>query len=270
MIVKSSMIQTLGAACCVVLTGIAGGCGGDDGTTMNGLSAGATGGLAAGSGGLAGRAATGAAGGPLMPMTPGAAGRGAAGMTAAATAGRAPATAGSPGAAGMTAGRAGATAGAGTGTAGASGMSGTAGMVATTAGGGAAGRAGMGGMTAAGSGGGSAGAAGGGTGTTATFTEIYGLIMMGCSCHVTSTMGGLSMSSKAVAYTNLVGATATACPGEKRVVAGDPDKSVLYHSLDRTTFGSCKAPQMPAGGAKWSQANLDKLKSWITAGAMNN
>jgi hypothetical protein len=151
-------------------------------------------------------------------------------------------------------------------------MMGTAGRMAAGAG---AGGAGMGGRSGAGGGGGAAGggmagAAGGGMPAATTFSQVYGLIMTGCGCHVTGTVGGLSMANKMTAYTNLVGANSMACSGQKRVVANDPANSVLFHSIERTMLGSCNVPQMPAGAQKWAQADIDKVKAWIMAGAMNN
>jgi hypothetical protein len=151
------------------------------------------------------------------------------------------------------------------GTGGAGGMGGMGGA----AGGGRGGTGGMAGMMSMG---GAGGAAGSGMGTAATFTQVYGLMMTGCGCHISGSAGGLSLTNKMTAYMNLVGATSGACTSQKRVVANDPNNSVLVHALERTMLGSnCSPPPMPAGGmAKWSQADIDKVKSWIMAGAMNN
>jgi hypothetical protein len=150
------------------------------------------------------------------------------------------------------------------------GMSGTGGMGGAAGGG----RGGTGGMGMAGmmSMSGTGGAAGSGMGTAATFTQVYGLMMAGCSCHISGSAGGLALTNKMTAYMNLVGANSGACTGQKRVVANNPDSSVLVHALDRTMLGgNCSPPAMPAGGmAKWSQADIDSVKSWIMAGAMNN
>jgi len=96
------------------------------------------------------------------------------------------------------------------------------------------------------------------------------MIMAGCSCHVTGGAGGLSMANKMTAYTNLVNTNSGSCTGQKRVMPGMPEASVLFHSIDRTALGNCKVPEMPAGGAKWSAANIEAVKSWITAGAKND
>jgi hypothetical protein len=244
-------------------------------TEEGGTGGGAGAGTAAGSGaaGKAGSTAgrggsTGTAGSATMAGSAGAAGRM---MTTAGTGGS------RAGAGGMaTAGKSG---GSGGSTAGASGM-GMAGRMAAGAGAGGAAGGGTGGRSGAGgtggmggasgaAGGGMAGAAGGGSGA-ATFTQVYGLIMAGCGCHVTGTSGGLSMANKMTAYTNLVGVNSMACSGQKRVVASDPTNSVLFHALDRSMLGSCNVPTMPAGMNKWAQADIDKVKAWIMAGAMNN
>jgi hypothetical protein len=241
---------------------MAGAGGGSGSAAGSGFSGNSAAGSTAGAGAGAGRGATGAAGASGMASAAGRAAAGAGG-------GRA-----GSGAAGMAAaGRSGAPGAAGS-TAGASGMMGMAGRSGAGAGAPAAGmggRGGMGGMPAAGmsAAGGGAGAAGGGAAAT-TFTQVYGLIMTGCGCHVSGTSGGLSMANKMSAYMNLVGANSTACSGQKRVVANDPTNSVFFHSIERTMLGSCNVPQMPAGGAKMAQADIDKVKAWIMAGAMNN
>lgn len=240
--------------------GSGGGSGSAAGSGASGNSAGNT----AGRGTTSGAGASGMAGSAGRAMMPAVGGSGGARAGAAGRSG----AGGASGTAGMmaTAGRSGAGAG---GMAGA-GMGGMAG-----AGRGGMGGAGMGGMAGAGMGGmggagmgGMAGAAGGGA---ATFTQVYALIMTGCGCHVSGSSGGLSMANKMTAYTNLVGVDSTACSGQKRVVANDPANSVLFHSVDRTMLGSCRVPQMPAGGAaKLAQADIDRIRAWIMAGAMNN
>lgn len=259
-------------------------CGDDAGQEMNPATGAGTGAPAAGSGTTAPTAGTGT--GTAGSGTPSGAGTGAAGS------GRGPSSAGAPstGVAGVGTAAAGrgamGTAGTGTGTAGAAGTSsgGTAGTGVAAAGtaapagrgGGMAGASGAGaaGRAAAGAGGtgaaGGGGSAGGGAGG-ATFTQVYGILMAGCGCHVSGAQGGLALMSKATAYTNLVGADSTECRGEKRVVANDPDKSVLVHAVERSMLGTCRVPPMPAGGgAKLPQASLDTIRSWVAAGAKND
>jgi len=103
----------------------------------------------------------------------------------------------------------------------------------------------------------------------ATFSEVYGVIMAGCSCHG-SGAGGLTMSSRATAYANLVGITSSFCSSEKRVVAGAPERSVLLHALEHTSLTGCNVPRMPPGGTKLSATQIATVRSWIAAGARDN
>jgi hypothetical protein len=255
--VKNLSIQAFRCSSWLVVGFALGACGDDPSMENPALGAGAGGSVAAAGGGAGtlAPAGTGGGSGTGVAGTSGGAGRAAAGAPAA----------GSPAAGAPAAG---------------SGMmpmaGGAAGAAAGASGGAAGAAAGSGGSAAAGSGGGGAGGAAGsmagagGSGGGATFTQVYGLIMMGCNCHVTGSSGGLAMPNKATAYTNLVGANSMACSGQKRVVASDPANSVLFHSVDRTNLGSCTVPQMPRGMAKWSAANIDTVKAWIMAGALNN
>lgn len=173
------------------------------------------------------------------------------------------------------AGSSGRTASGGTGGAGGAGQAGSAGSSATggTSAGGSGGApaAGSGGSPAAGSGGASGGAGGAGS-ESATFAAVYQEIKAGCGCHVTGMPGGLSMSTQMAAYNNLVGVTSTKCSAEKRVVKGDADKSVLFHSVAHTSFGSCEPDPMPRGmnAVQWSTAQQELVRSWIEAGANND
>ena len=118
-----------------------------------------------------------------------------------------------------------------------------------------------------------------GTGSTAsgaTFTAVYAIFTNRCAgttCHVGANGNGgdgLNMNDKATAYRNLVGVNAGSCRGEKRVVAGNPDKSELYHSIAHTKLGSCSPPQMPLALPLLPQAEIDTVASWIRGGAPNN
>jgi hypothetical protein len=105
-----------------------------------------------------------------------------------------------------------------------------------------------------------------------TFTEVYGLIMDTCNgCHGPGA-GGLTTNSQANAYTNLVNVTSSQCASFKRVLPSNPEMSVLYLAINRSSSGSCTPAAMPRPptAAKWEQAKIDKVKAWITAGAQND
>jgi len=213
-----------------------------------------TAGTAAATAGRSGQVTQPAAGrsGDSAGTGPNAAGSTAAGTTAAASGGttaNAGSNAGEAGAAGAAIGGAGSAAG--------SGGSYTAGSSAAGSNAGSAGSAA------------NAGAGGPAPVEGATFTEIYPKLMAGCSCHGAGA-GGLMFGNRTNTYRNLVAATSSSCSGEKRVVAGDPSKSVLVHSLEHTRLGSCSVPTMPRNAGKWSQSDIALVKSWISAGALDN
>jgi hypothetical protein len=133
---------------------------------------------------------------------------------------------------------------------------------------------GMGGMTG-GMGGMTGGMGGGmpdaGGGDSATFTEVYSIIMMKCGggsfgCHVTGSSGMLNMNSKMMAFTNLVGVDSEECDGEKRVIAGDADNSLIIKALE----GTACIDQMPDGRDPLSEDEIATIREWIDDGAMNN
>ncbi|HET6336286.1 MAG TPA: hypothetical protein VFG30_23855 [Polyangiales bacterium] len=240
---------------CAILIALCAACGDDSGSSTNPTQTGGAGG-AAGSATIPGTTAGSTAAG-RSGTAGGAAGRGAAGSSVAGSSGRA---------------------GGGGSTAGTSAMSdddaGVAGS--TAAGSGAAGRAGSSG-SAAGMGGAAAGSGGtGGTATAATFTEVYAIFMTSCAgstCHVSATRPGdmLAMTDKATAYMNLVGVNSVSCSGEKRVVAGNPTASELVATLAHTRAGSCaRTPMMPDNKPMLPADQIEKVRSWIMAGAMNN
>lgn len=200
--------------------------------------------------------------------------------SAAAAAGRpATGTAGTPGAATGTAGSTAAAAGSSAGAAGSS--AGAAGSSAGAAGS-SAGAAGSGSDPAASGGeaGSSGGAAGGGaTAGGATFTQVFDAMFassaaVGCgACHGTgpnpNLNGGLGgLMTKEAAYEALVGKTSSSamCSGETYVKAGDPEGSLLYQKVAAAPMCGMR---MPPGGMV-PASDVELLKNWIMAGAMND
>ncbi len=104
----------------------------------------------------------------------------------------------------------------------------------------------------------------------ATFTQVYALFNGRCgTCHKGgSPDGNLSLSSKATAYAELVGVKAegSACRtgGKTRVVAGDPEASLLVEKLKP---GPSCGLRMPQGGKQFTADELAIVTSWIAAGA---
>jgi hypothetical protein len=114
----------------------------------------------------------------------------------------------------------------------------------------------------------------GSNGSSVTFTEVYGILMQNCAgagCHASGfAAAGLSLANKSTAYASLVGAGSTKCRGQQRVVAGNPDTSVLVHAVEHTTFSSCRPPAMPEGKAALPQSAIDTITTWIADGAPND
>src|SRR5439155_24181922 len=91
------------------------------------------------------------------------------------------------------------------------------------------------------------------------------------SCHgAAAAAGGLDLAAGA-AYGNLVGVSAAnpsaQAAGVLRVVPGDPDRSFLLRKL-LGQLGAGEGSRMPLVGTPPSAANLDLIRRWIAAGAL--
>jgi hypothetical protein len=111
-----------------------------------------------------------------------------------------------------------------------------------------------------------------------TFTQVYNNIIspICVQCHnpggIGVSMGHLDMSTKAAAFTDLVGVEAAgiACGGKGvRVVAGNANNSILYKKVDPGQPAPCGA-KMPLGLAPLTEAQANEIESWINAGALND
>lgn len=106
-----------------------------------------------------------------------------------------------------------------------------------------------------------------------TWTNVYAMVIMpscvGGSCHG-GNAGGLNMNTKATAYTNLVNADSNnsgACANMKRVIPNGG--GILLPKLEQVANAYCEGT-MPLGGSKLAQSQIDLVKGWIEAGALNN
>ena len=120
-----------------------------------------------------------------------------------------------------------------------------------------------------------AGTPGTDAGVAPTFTNVYTTVVQGActGCHSPGHSTGLDMSSKAVAYTNLVGkasgagGTSSSCQGKTRVVASDANASLFLSKIDHSA--GCGNP-MPLAGNKLAPAKIKLVEAWIAAGAKDD
>ncbi|HEX9771997.1 MAG TPA: hypothetical protein VGA44_00920, partial [Steroidobacteraceae bacterium] len=78
---------------------------------------------------------------------------------------------------------------------------------------------------------------------------------------------GMNLSNAAASYAALVGVASLEVPALQRVNPGDPNNSYIIHKLEGTQV---EGDRMPLGGPFLSQAEIDDIRAWISAGAPNN
>jgi hypothetical protein len=109
------------------------------------------------------------------------------------------------------------------------------------------------------------------------FAEVYQVFVEdGCTagyCHGADA-NGLTMTDEATSYMNLVGvdATTAACDLTQRVVAGEPDQSILWMRVRPAALdgGMPCAIKMPNDGTDngLPEADAQIVYDWIAAGAL--
>jgi uncharacterized protein (TIGR03118 family) len=80
--------------------------------------------------------------------------------------------------------------------------------------------------------------------------------------------GSQNLSSASASFAALVGVASREQPGVMRVQPGDPANSYLIQKLEGAA--GILGVRMPFGGPYLDQATIDRIKSWIAAGAPNN
>jgi len=101
---------------------------------------------------------------------------------------------------------------------------------------------------------------------TQVFTNSFGI------CGTCHTGGGsalpssMNLTSPAAFYSSTVGVVSIEVPTLKRVNPGDPNNSYVVQKLE----GGPGISRMPLNGPYLTQAQIDQVKAWIAAGALNN
>ena len=120
--------------------------------------------------------------------------------------------------------------------------------------------------------------------TTPIFTKIYGILQTKCvQCHSnTAKSGGLDLEGSGIdkpaeVFNNLVGVAPTnataAAKGYKRVYAGRPDRSFLFHKINGTfdtyypSLGTGEGSAMPKSGTALTSVEKEFIRQWMLFGA---
>jgi hypothetical protein len=120
--------------------------------------------------------------------------------------------------------------------------------------------------------------------TTPIFTKVYGIMQTKCvQCHSNAVKtGGLDLEGSgtdkpAEVYNNLVGVaptnTAAAAKGYKRVYAGRPDRSFLFHKINGSfdtyypALGTGEGSAMPKSGTALTNVEKEFIRQWMLFGA---
>ncbi len=102
-------------------------------------------------------------------------------------------------------------------------------------------------------------------------SDVFTPICSGCHNGSNPPSGALPGSQNLTAvnsFASLVNVASHEQPGLMRVKPGDPANSYLIQKLEGAA--SISGQRMPLGGPYLDQATIDKIKSWIAAGATNN
>lgn len=97
--------------------------------------------------------------------------------------------------------------------------------------------------------------------------EIFTPTCATAGCHVgNNAPDGLRLNTGA-AWSNIVNVDSVQMPSLKRVSPGDPDNSYLVRKVQGSGI---VANRMPLGGAPLSQEQIELIRQWVSAGALDN
>jgi hypothetical protein len=99
--------------------------------------------------------------------------------------------------------------------------------------------------------------------------SVFGPICSGCHSGVgTSLPGVMNLSNAAASFSALVGVASIEQTALDRVSPGNAENSYLVHKIEGAP--SITGGRMPLGGTPLDQETIDRVRSWIDAGALNN
>jgi len=100
--------------------------------------------------------------------------------------------------------------------------------------------------------------------------DIQPILTANCAvsgCHNLTAQAGLNLSL-GVAHNNTVGVTSTEVPSLKRIVAGNSNNSFLVKKIEGIQSSGTRMPPPPRSAL--SSAQINTIKTWIDAGALDN
>ena len=98
--------------------------------------------------------------------------------------------------------------------------------------------------------------------------DIFTPICSGCHTGVGAGLPGVQNLTAGNTYASIVGVISIEDPTLKRVSPSDPDNSYLVRKIQGSA--GIVGVQMPASGGPLTQAQIDEVRAWIAAGALNN
>ncbi|MGD8418782.1 MAG: hypothetical protein PVH91_17090, partial [Pseudomonadales bacterium] len=105
--------------------------------------------------------------------------------------------------------------------------------------------------------------------TAPTFGQVQQVFTNNCAfsgCHAgASPQQGMDLS-EGQAYANIVNVPSQEMPSLDRIEPGDPDNSYLVRKIEGTGL----LERMPAGSPPLSDATIQLIRDWVSAGAPNN
>jgi mono/diheme cytochrome c family protein len=98
--------------------------------------------------------------------------------------------------------------------------------------------------------------------------DIFTPICSGCHTGVGAGLPGVQNLTAGNTYASIVGVVSIEDPTLKRVNPSDPDNSYLVRKIQGSA--GIVGVRMPAVGGPLTQAQIDEVRAWIAAGALNN
>jgi hypothetical protein len=98
--------------------------------------------------------------------------------------------------------------------------------------------------------------------------DIFTPICSVCHTGVGASLPGSQNLSAGHTYASIVNVSSIEVPTLKRIVPGDPDNSYLVLKIQGSP--GIVGVQMPASGGPLTQAQIDEVRAWVSAGALNN